>query len=119
MSYVDFFCLPLPDGNLAAYREQVEIFVSVMKEHGLLHYCEALADDVPKGKVTDYYRAVAAKDGETVVAAFALWPDKQTRDKAWEDGMKDPRMQMESEDRPFDGMRMIWGGFKPFFEYLA
>lgn len=113
MSYVDFFCLPLPKGNEAAYRKQAELFASVMKDHGLLRYCEALADDVPKGEVTDFYRAVAARDGETVVAAFAVWPDKQTRDKAWTEGMKDPRLADSGPDRmPFDGKRMFWGGFK-------
>ena len=87
-----------------------------MKEHGLLRYCEALADDVPRGKVTDFYRAVDAKEGETVVAAFVVWPDKATRDKAWEKGMKDPRLKMDPKDMPFDGMRMFWGGFKPIVE---
>jgi uncharacterized protein YbaA (DUF1428 family) len=118
MSYVDFFCVPLPKSNEQTYRAQAELFASVMKEHGLLHYCEALADDVPKGKVTDFYRAVDAKEGETVVAAYAIWPDKATRDKAWEVSMKDPRLekQMDPKNMPFDGMRMFWGGFKPFVE---
>ena len=116
MSYIDFFCLPLPKGNEEAYRKQAELFASVMKEHGLQRYCEASADDVPKGKVTDFYRAVDAKESETVVAAFAMWPDKATRDKAWELCMKDPRMKMEPKDMPFDGMRMFWGGFKPLIE---
>lgn len=116
MSYVDFFCLPLPKGSEDAYRKHTEAFASVMKEHGLLSYCEALADDVPRGEVTDFYRAVNAKETETVVAAFIVWPDKTTRDKAWELGMKDPRLQMKSEDMPFDGARMFWGGFKPILE---
>jgi uncharacterized protein YbaA (DUF1428 family) len=116
MSYVDFFCLPLPQGSEAIYRQQAEQFASVMKEHGLLSYCEALADDVPKGKVTDFYRAVEAKDSETVVAAFAVWPDKATRDRAWELCMKDPRLKMEPKDMPFDGKRMFWGGFKPLVQ---
>jgi uncharacterized protein YbaA (DUF1428 family) len=88
----------------------------VMKEHGLIRYCEALADDVPRGKVTDWYRAVDAKENETVVASFAVWPDKATRDKAWELGMKDPRLNMAPKDMPFDGMRMFWGGFKPLID---
>jgi uncharacterized protein YbaA (DUF1428 family) len=116
MSYVDFFCLPLPQDNVEVYRAQAERFASVMKEHGLLNYCEAVADDVQRGKVTDFYRAVAAKDGETVVAAYLLWPDKATRDKAWEVAMKDPRLKMEPKDMPFDGMRMFWGGFKPIVQ---
>jgi uncharacterized protein YbaA (DUF1428 family) len=116
MSYVDFFCLPLPKGNEGAYLEQAQLFATVMKEQGLLHYCEATADDVPKGKVTDFYRAVEAKENETVVAAFIVWPDKATRDKGWEVCMKDPRLKMEPKDMPFDAARMFWGGFKPLLE---
>jgi uncharacterized protein YbaA (DUF1428 family) len=116
MSYVDFFCLPLPQDKVEVYRAQAERFAGVMKEHGLLNYCEAVADDVPRGKVTDFYRAVEAKDGETVVAAYLLWVDKATRDKAWEVAMKDPRLKMEPKDMPFDGARMFWGGFKPIVQ---
>jgi uncharacterized protein YbaA (DUF1428 family) len=116
MAYVDFFCLPLPKGNEEKYRKQAELFATVMKEHGMLQYCEALADDVPKGEITDFYRAVAAKDGETVVAAFCTWPDKPTRDKAWAASQKDPRFDMSPESMPFDAKRMFWGGFKPLVE---
>ena len=114
MAYVDFYCLPLTPSKLDEYVKHAELFATVMKEHGLLRYCEAIADDVPKGEITDFYRAVAAKEGETVVAAYAVWPDKATRDKAWAESMKDPRFQMEG--MPFDGKRMFWGGFKPIFE---
>lgn len=120
MSYVDFFCLPLPKGNETAYRAQAELFASVMKEYGLLRYCEAIADDVPKGTTTDFYRAVLANENETVVAAYAVWPDKETRDRAWAEGMKDPRFtQMGPESMPFDGKRMFWGGFTPIIEFDA
>jgi uncharacterized protein YbaA (DUF1428 family) len=114
MAYVDFFCLPLTPSKLDEYIKHAEVFATVMKEHGLLRYCEAIADDVPKGEVTDFYRAVAAKQDETVVTAYAVWPDKATRDKAWAESMKDPRFKME--DMPFDGKRMFWGGFKPILE---
>ncbi|HYX36505.1 MAG TPA: DUF1428 domain-containing protein [Oligoflexus sp.] len=117
MSYVDFFCLPLPKGKEAEYKATAETFAAVMKEQGMLRYCEAVADDVPRGKVTDFYRAVNADDNETVVASYCVWPDKKTRDKAWEVAMKDPRMtSMTPESMPFDGKRMFWGGFKPLFE---
>lgn len=117
MSYVDFFCLPLPKGKEAAYKAQAEIFSKVMKEHGMVTYCEAVADDVPEGKVTDFYRAVDIKEGETVVASYMTWPDKATRDKAWDVAMKDPRIaNNKPEDMPFDGKRMFWGGFKPLLE---
>lgn len=118
MAYVDFFALPLPKGNEEEYREAAERFASVMKEHGLLLYYEGLADDVPRGELTDFYRSVAAKEEETVVAAFAVWPDKATRDNAWAKGMEDPRLKdVEAHKNLFDGKRMFWGGFKPILEY--
>jgi len=118
MSYVDFVCLPIEESKVDAYKPIIEVFATIMKEHGLLEYCEALADDVQRGKVTDFYRAVDAKEGETVIAAFMKWPDKATRDKAWEVGMKDPRMEKLGPDAmPFDGKRMFWGGFKTLFEF--
>jgi uncharacterized protein YbaA (DUF1428 family) len=116
MSYFDFFCLPLPKGNEEKYREIAIRFAQVMKDHGLLSFCEAEADDVPRGKVTDFYRAVEAKETETVVAAYYRWPDKATRDKAWELAMKDPRISQDPKSMPFDGMRMFWGGFKSIVE---
>lgn len=120
MSYVDFFALPLPKGNEEKYRQQAETFKTVMKEHGLLLYCEAVADDVPRGEVTDFYRAVIATDDETVVASFAIWPDKETRDLAWKKGMEDPRFASPEEFAAvFDGKRMFWGGFRPIMEYDA
>lgn len=117
MSYVDFFSLPLPKGNEAEYAKLAQVFAEVMKPLGLIKYIEALADDVPRGQVTDFYRAVIATDEETVVNAFAVWPDKETRDRAWAEGMKDPRMaEMDGHKRVFDGKRMHWGGFKPIIE---
>ncbi len=117
MSYVDFFTLPLHAGKEAEYKKTAQLFAEVMKPLGLIKYIEAVADDVPRGELTDFYRAVAAKEGETIVAAFALWPDKETRDRAWAQGMEDPRLS-ESDDhkRVFDGKRMFWGGFKPIIE---
>lgn len=118
MSYVDFFLVPLPPQNEQEYKKQIEAFAVVMKEFGLLQYCEALGDDVPHGQVTDFYRSVNAQGDEKVVAAFALWPDKETRDRAWAEGMKDPRMaQLDGHKQLFDGKRMVYGGFRPLFEF--
>jgi uncharacterized protein YbaA (DUF1428 family) len=118
MAYVDFFMLPLPRGNEDEYKRMAGVFLEVMKDFGLLHYCEAAADDVPHGKVTDFYRGVAATENETVVCAFAVWPDKKTRDHAWEQGMKDPRLgDAEAHKHVFDGKRMVYGGFAPLLEY--
>lgn len=117
MSYVDLFLVPLPPNNTAEYQEQIAVFVDVMKDYGLLYYCEALGDDVPRGESTDFYRAVAAQVDEKIVGGFALWPDKQTRDRAWSEGMKDPRLAaIDGHKRLFDGKRMVYGGFQPLFE---
>lgn len=115
MAYVDFFCLPLSTGKEAEYKKMAEIYAAFMKSRGMLSYCEAVAEDVPHGKVTDFYRAVQAKDGETVVASFCVWPDKATRDKAWQDMMNSD--EMKTGPMPFDGQRMFWGGFKPILEF--
>lgn len=118
MSYTDFFLVPLSPSKQEEYKPQITIWASVMKDFGLLYYCEAIADDVPHGQVTDFYRAVAAEGDETVVAGFALWPDKATRDRAWSEGMKDPRLtELDGHKRLFDGKRMVYGGFSPLFEH--
>lgn len=119
MSYIDFVSIPLPEQHLDEYTKQIEIFASVMKANGVLSYCEARADDVARGKVTDWYRSVDCKDGETVVVAYMKWTDKATRDKGWEEVMKDPRLadMMNPEKSLMDGKRMIWGGFSPLVEF--
>lgn len=118
MAYYDFFALPLPRSNEDQYKKQVQVFLDVMKEFGMLGYCEAVADDVPRGKTTDFYRAVAATEEETVVTAFAVWPDKETRNRAWAEGMKDPRLaQLDGHMQLFDGKRLIYGGFNPLIEF--
>jgi uncharacterized protein YbaA (DUF1428 family) len=117
MSYVDFFLIPLPPNNEEEYKAQAQIFAEVMKGHGLLYYCEAVGEDVPRGELTDFYRAVAAQGEETVVGGFALWPDKATRDRAWSEGMKDPRLaELDGHKRLFDGKRMAYGGFRTIVE---
>ena len=77
---------------------------------------EAWGYDVPDGKVTDFRRAVQAKEGENVVFSWIEWPDKATRDASWEKIMKDPDMQPDHANMPFDGMRMFWGGFEPIVD---
>ena len=76
---------------------------------------EAIGDDVKHGEVTDFYRAVKAEDGETVVFSFIEWPDKDTRDQAWEKIMADETLKPEG-DMPFAGQRMFWGGFEPILD---
>ena len=108
--YTDGWVVPVPTSKREAYRELAERNAKYFREYGATRLVEAFGDDVPKGEVTDFYRAIKAEDGENVVFAFIEWPDKQTRDQAWEKIMKDERMQPQG-DMPFDGKRMFWGGF--------
>ena len=87
----------------------------VFRQHGATRVIEAIADDVQHGKVTDFYRAVKAEDGETVVFSFIEWPDKSTRDEAWKAIMADESLKPEG-DMPFDGQRMFWGGFETILD---
>jgi uncharacterized protein YbaA (DUF1428 family) len=119
MSYVDGFIVPVPQGNKEQYRQMAEKMAGKCRELGALHSIEGWGDDVQHGKVTDFYRAVNAQDGENVVFSFIIWPDKQTRDAGWEKLMADPEMQPGSQPMPFDGKRMFWGGFQPIVEETA
>jgi len=114
-SYVDGFVVPVPDGKLDAYKQLAQKAAKVFREHGALRDVEAIASDVPKGEVTDFYRAVKAEEGETVVFSFLEWPDKATRDEGWKKIMEDERMKPDG-DMPFAGQRMFWGGFEPIFD---
>ncbi len=117
MSYIQGFVIPVPtaskDAFIAHARKADEVFI----EHGALKIWECWGSDVPHGKVTDFYGAVAAKDDETVVFSWIEWPDKATSEamhaKMDELTKTDPRFSMESNPPPFDGKRMIYGGFEP------
>lgn len=113
--YVDGYLVPVPADNKEAYRELAQSVAGKFIERGAVRVVEAWGDDVPDGKVTDYPRAVKAQDGEGVIFSYVEWPDKPTRDKAWEAMMSDPDMQSQQE-MPFDGKRMIWGGFRPMVD---
>ena len=116
--YLDAYALPLPsEYDRQRYDALNTKFGDFMKERGALSYVEAVADDVPRGERTDFYRAVAAEESETVAVAFVTWPDKATRDAAWGAMETDPRFSdMQPGDMPFDGKRMFWGGFTPVYE---
>ena len=114
--YADGYVVPVPSGNKKAYREMATKAAEVFKEYGATRVVEAWGDDVPDGKVTDFKRAVKARDDETVVFSFVEWPDKATRDAAWPRIMEDRRMQPDRDKMPFDGQRMFWGGFKPLLD---
>jgi uncharacterized protein YbaA (DUF1428 family) len=118
MSYVDGFILPLPKGKEDEYRKMAEMFAGKAEKLGAIGSVESLGDGLEHGHTTDFYRAVQATDDENVVFSFIIWPDKQTRDSAWEKLMADPDMQPGAQPMPFDGKRMFWGGFKPIINTL-
>lgn len=113
--YTDGFVVPVPAGKKDAYVALAQKAAKKFRGYGAVRVVEAWGDDVPDGKVTDYRRAVKAQDGEGIVYSFIEWPDKATRDAAWQKVMADPDMQPDGE-MPFDGQRMFWGGFAPMLD---
>ena len=114
MSYVDGFVVPVPLKNLPAYRRMATKAGKVWKEYGALDYKEWISDDVPVGKLTSFPRSVKLKPGETVVFSWIVYKSRAQRDKVIAKVMKDPRLadMMDPKKMPFDGKRIIYGGFK-------
>jgi uncharacterized protein YbaA (DUF1428 family) len=113
--YVDGFVVPVPEGKREAYRELAAGMAKAFRQHGATRVIEAFGDDVSKGKVTDFYRAVKAEDGEAVVFSFIEWPDKAKRDEAWKAIMADESLKPQGE-MPFNMQRMFWGGFEKILD---
>lgn len=117
MSYIDGFVIPVPQANKQKFIEHAKLGDSVFMELGAIRVLECWGDDVPAGTVTDFRKAVQAKDDEAVVFSWIEWPDKQTRDagmaKMGELMKTDPRMNPEKNPMPFDGNRLVYGGFAP------
>lgn len=111
MTYVDGFVAAVPNANKAAYTAHARNAAHVFKDHGALKLVECWGDDVPDGVLTSFPMAVKKEPDETVVFSWVLWPSKSTRDEGWAKIMADPRMSKESNPMPFDGKRMIYGGF--------
>lgn len=112
--YADGFVVPVPESKRDAYRELASKMAGVFRQHGANRVVEAFSNDVQKGQVTDFYRAVKAEDGEGVVFSFIEWPDKATRDEAWNKIMADESLR--PQEMPFDGKRMFWGGFEKILD---
>lgn len=111
MPYVDGFVLAVPTDKLEEYKQMARLAGTVWKEHGALAYVECLADDVPYGTLTSFPRAVQAKDTETVVFSWIVYESREARDEINKKCMADPRLKMDPAGMPFDGKRMIFGGF--------
>ena len=116
MAYVDGFVAAVPKANREKYREHAKMAAAVFKEYGALETTECWADDVPEGEVTSFPKAVQCKDDESVVFAWITWPSRDVRNAAWEKVMDDPRLQPDRNPMPFDGKRMIYGGFETIVE---
>jgi uncharacterized protein YbaA (DUF1428 family) len=116
MTYVDGFIAAVPKANKEAYLQHAAEASPVFLEFGVTRHVEAWASDVPDGKVTDFRKAVQATEDEEVVFAWFEYPDRATRDAVGAKMMSDPRMEQMSANMPFDGKRMIFGGFGPLLE---
>lgn len=120
MAYIDGFVIPVPTQNKEAFIQVAKTYDQMLMDMGATRIVECWGNDIPKGKVTDFYGAVNATPDETVVFSWIEWPDKATRDE----GMKkmetlmreDPNLSLEKNPMPFDGMRLIFGGFEPVLE---
>ena len=120
MSYIDGFVIAVPTANKQKFIEYAVLVDTIFTDLGATRVVECWADDVPEGNITDFGKAVQATADESVVFSWIEWPDKETRDAAMKKMMsedfKDERMDMEKNPVPFDGKRLIFGGFKPVVE---
>lgn len=126
MSYFDGFLAAVPKANKQAFIDHAKAADSLFIEHGAKRVVECWSDDVPHGKTNDFYTAVLAKDDEAVIFSFIEWPDKDVRDAAMaaikadmESDNPDKRMSHEHNPMPFDGARLIYGGFAPVLDMSA
>ena len=116
MSYVDGFVLAVPTANREKYRQFAAEVAPMFKDYGALQIVECWGDDIPDGEMTSFPIAVRCREDETVVFSWIVWPSREVRDKGMEKLVADPRMQPDEADIPFDGKRMILGGFDVLFE---
>lgn len=114
MAYVDGFIIAVPKNKLDVYKAMSRKCEPVWRENGAVDYVECVGDDVPYGELTSFPRAVQAKDDEVVIFSWIVYPNREARDAANKKAMEDPRLKKYENNVPFDGKRMIYGGFKPF-----
>ncbi len=116
MSYIDGFVVPVPSANKQDYLDMAIKINALLKKHGALEVVENWGVDVPEGTLTSFTMAVKREDNESIVFSWIKWPSKQVRDEAWGAVMQDPLMQPGVNPAPFDGKRMIFGGFETILE---
>src|SRR3712207_5626471 len=116
MTYVEGFIVAVPKANRDVYRKHAAEAAPLFHEFGVTRHVEAWASDVPDGKVTDFRKAVQATEDEDVVFSWFEYPDRATRQAVAEKMMSDPRMEQMAQGMPFDGKRMIFGGFAGMLE---
>jgi uncharacterized protein YbaA (DUF1428 family) len=116
MAYVEGFVVPVPKDKLDAYKEMSRTVEVIFRENGALDYVECVGDDLPYGTLTSFPRAVQAKEDEVVIFAWVVYPSREVRESCNAKSMEDPRMKPWENGIPFDGKRMIFGGFTPFQE---
>ena len=113
-NYIDAIVIPVPRDNLETYKRMSAEWGKAHLRHGALYYSDSISDDAQPGKVTSFPQAVKLKDDEVVVFSWIVYPSKDVRDTANKKIMEDPRLKKMMENPPFDGKRMIFGGFQPF-----
>ena len=111
MTYIDGFVASVPTAKRTDFVEHAQTLGKIFKEYGALSVIDCWGDDVPEGKLTSFPLAVQSRQDETVVFGWIAWPSREVRDESWKKVMADPRMQSSSAP-PFDGKRMIYGGFE-------
>ena len=116
MTYVDGFLLAVPKAKLDAYKQMARDAGAVWMEHGALSYVECTARDVPYGELTSFPRALHSTDDEVVIFSWITYESKAKRDEVMSKVMADPRMKFDMASLPFDGKRMIFGGFEAFVQ---
>ena len=116
MPYVDGFVLAVPKQKIEAYKAMARKAGEVWKEHGAIAFVECVGDDVPYGELTSFPRAVQAKDDEVVIFSWIVYASREQRDSINAKVMADPRLKHDPSDMPFDGKRMIYGGFESLVE---
>ncbi len=116
MAYIEAFVAPVPEANKGDYRAHARRAAELFKEHGVLEIKECWGTNVPDGEVTSFHLAVKRQEGEGLVMGWMVWPSKEARDQSFANAQSDPRLKELFGNMPFDGKRLIFGGFEPILE---